>query len=81
MLKVWEDKGVCVLREEPVGASFTFLFSCDKMQSSLCISQKCAPSRDSFHITSLRYCDHLLPHPCQTPMDQEDHHTDQGVRH
>lgn len=81
MLKVWGDKGVCALPGKPVGSSSTFSFSCDKMQSSLCIWEKCAPSRDSFPITSLCYCDHLLPHPCQTPMDQEDHRTDQGVRH
>lgn len=81
MLKVWEDKGVCVLQGKPVGSSSTFLFSCDRMQSSLCIWDKCDPSRDSFHVTSLCYCGHLLLHPCQTPMDQEDHCMDQGVRH
>lgn len=52
-----------------------FLFSCDKMQSSPCIQEQCAPTRCSFHVTSLHYCHHLLPCLCQAPTDYEDHHT------
>ena len=64
-----------VLQGQPVGSLSSFLFSCDKMHSSLCIRDKCAPVRGNFHITSLCYCDHLLPHPCQAPMDHKDHRT------
>lgn len=67
--------GRAVLQWKTLGSSSRFLFSSDKIQSSLCIQDKCAPIRCSFHIASLHYCDHLLPWLCQAPMDYEDHHT------
>lgn len=67
--------GRAVLQWKPLESSPRFLFSSDKIQSSLCIQDKRAPIRCSFHIASLHYCDHLLSQLCQAPMDYEDHHT------